>query len=167
MLRKLTSEKTCVHFCNCLYIGYIPFPELVWSNMITVCLAVFAFMFVFVLFFLSLLGSAWLTCAQLYLGVNSPIACVALTLCGNLHPSVHMDDVDQYWLQVQLYVHTSIGCKCFFSLFTPLPLHFNMTRPSLQWERSEEIFARGRFKFWFYIRGGYRFWFFTHGRFEF
>ena len=122
MLRKFTSEETCVHFCNCLYIGYIPFPELVWPNMITVCLAVFAFMFVFVLFFLSLLGSAWLTCAQLYLGVNSPIACVALTLCGNLHPSVHMDDVDQYWLQVrlcvhmhwlqvQLYVHTCIGCK--------------------------------------------------------
>ena len=85
---------------------------------------------------------------QLYLGVNSPIACVALTLCGNLHPSVHMYDVDLYWLQVQLFVHTCIGCKCFFSLFTPLPLHFNMTRPSLRWERSEEIFARGRFKFW-------------------
>ena len=123
--------------------AYIPFPELVWSNMITVYPAVFAFMFVFVLSFLSLLGSAWLTCAQLYLGVNSPIACVALTLCGNLHPSVHMYDVDLYWLQVQLYVHTSIGCKCFSSLFTPLPLHFNMTRPSLRWERSEEIFAHG------------------------
>ena len=132
--------------------------------MITLCPAIFAFLlvfvlphlslfgpiwlrlvfaFVFVLSFLSLLGSAWLTCAQLYLGVNSPIACVALTLCGNLHPSVHMDDVDLYWLQVQLYVHTCIGCKCFFSLFTPLPLHFNMTRPSLRWERSEEIFAHG------------------------
>ena len=69
------------------------------------------FAFVFVLSFLSLLGLAWLTCAQLYLGVNSPIACVALTLCGNLHPSVHMDDVDLYWLQVQLYVHTCISCK--------------------------------------------------------
>ena len=163
-MRKFTSELDYVHFCNCLYS-----LSWVWSNMITVYPAVFAFMFVFVLSFLSslgpiwllfvfafvsvlsflsLLGPIWLTCAQLYLGVNSPIACVALTLCGNLHPSVHMDDVDLYWLQVQLYVHTSIGCKCFFSLFTPLPLHFNMTRPSLRWERSEEIFAHGRFKFW-------------------